>query len=111
VYLYLAILGSVGAVLVFGSALLFNVLKAVLAFSFDLEVVHDMWHFAVDSAVGAIALAWHFRLVRADRAALAAAGVEETYQVTLLVRAADRAAAQARVAAALQGQPDITIRG
>jgi hypothetical protein len=111
VYLYLAILGSVGAVLVFGSALLFNVLKAVLAFSFDLEVVHDMWHFAVDSAVGAVALAWHFRLARADRAALTAAGVEETYQVTLLVRAADRAAAQSRVAAALQGQPDITVRG
>jgi hypothetical protein len=111
VYLYLAILGSVGAVLVFGSALLFNVLKALLAFSFDLDIVHDMWHFAVDSAVGAIALAWHFRLVRADRAALAAAGVDETYQVTLLVRAADRAAAQSRVTAALQGQPDITIRG
>ena len=110
VYLYLAILGSVGAVLVFGSALLFNVLKAVLAFSFDSGVVHDMWHFAVDSAVGAIALAWHFRLVRADRAALASAGVEETYQVTLLVRAADRAAAQSRVAAALQGQADITVR-
>jgi uncharacterized protein DUF5671 len=111
VYLYLAILGSVGAVLVFGSALLFNVLKALLAFSFDAVVVHDIWHFAVDSAVGAVALAWHFRLVRADRAALAAAGVEETYQVTLLVRAADRSAAQSRVSAALQGQPDITIRG
>jgi hypothetical protein len=111
VYLYLAILGSVGAVLVFGSALLFNVLKAVLAFSFDLDVVHDMWHFAVDTAVGAVALAWHFRLVRDDRAALAAAGVEETYHVTLLVRAADRAAAQARVASALEGQADITVRG
>jgi hypothetical protein len=111
VYLYLAILGSVGAVLVFGSALLFNVLKAVLAFSFEVEVVHDMWHFAVDSAVGAVALAWHFRLVRADRAALAAAGGEETYHVTLLVKAADRAAAQARVAAALEGQADITVRG
>jgi hypothetical protein len=111
VYLYLAILGSVGAVLVFGSALLFNVLRAVLAFSFDIEVVHDMWHFAVDSAVGAIALAWHFRLVRADRAALTVAGVEETYHVTVLVKAADRAAAQALVASALEGQSDITLRG
>jgi hypothetical protein len=111
VYLYLAILGSVAAVLVFGSALLFNFLKALLAFSFDLAVVHDMWHFSVDTAVGAVALAWHFRLVRADRAALAAAGVEETYQVTLVVKAADRAAAQARVAAALQGQSDISVRG
>jgi hypothetical protein len=110
VYLYLAILGSVGAVLVFGSALLFNFLKALLAFSFDLAVVHDMWHFAVDTAVGGVALAWHYRLVRADRAALAASGLEEIHHVTLLVRAADRAAAQARVAAALQGQPDITVR-
>ena len=111
VYLYLAILGSVVAVLVFGSALLFNLLKGLLAFHFDLALWHDLWHFSVDTAVGAIALAWHFRLVRADRAALAAAGVEETYDVTLQVKAADRAAAQARVAAALQGQPDITVRG
>ena len=111
VYLYLAILGSVAAVLVFGSALLFNLLKGLLAFRFDLALWHDLWHFSVDTAVGAVALAWHFRLVRADRAALAAAGLEETYHVTLLVKAADRAAAQARVAAALQGQPDITLRG
>lgn len=111
VYLYLAILGSVAAVLVFGSALLFNLLKGILAFHFDLPLWHDLWHFSVDSAVGAVALAWHFRLVRADRAALAAAGLEETYHVTLLVKAADRAAAHARVAAALQGQPDITVRG
>ncbi|HEY6203310.1 MAG TPA: DUF5671 domain-containing protein [Candidatus Limnocylindria bacterium] len=111
VYLYLAILGSVAAVLVFGSALLFNLLKGVLAFHFDLALWHDLWHFGVDTAVGAVALAWHFRLVRADRAALAAAGLEDTYHVTLLVKAADRAAAQARVAAALRGQPDITVRG
>jgi hypothetical protein len=111
VYLYLAILGSVAAVLVFGSALLFNLLKGVLAFHFDIALWHDLWHFSVDSAVGAVALAWHFRLVRADRAALAAAGLEETYHVTLLVKAADRAAAQARVTAALAGQSDITIRG
>ena len=111
VYLYLAILGSVGAVLVFGSALLFNLLKGLLAFHFDTVLWHDLWHFSVDTAVGAVALAWHFRLVRADRAALAAAGLEETYHVTLLVKAADRATAQARVAAAVQGQPDITVRG
>jgi hypothetical protein len=110
VYLYLAILGSVAAVLVFGSALLFNLLKGLLAFHFDLALWHDLWHFSVDTAVGAVALAWHFRLVRADRAALAAAGLEETYHVTLLVKAADRAAAQARVTAALEGQPDITVR-
>jgi hypothetical protein len=97
-------------VLVFGSALLFNLLKGILAFHFNLALWHDLWHFSVDTAVGATALAWHFRLVRADRAALAAAGLEETYHVTLLVKAPDRAAAQARVAAALQGQPDITVR-
>jgi hypothetical protein len=111
VYLYLAVFGSVAAVLVFGSAFLFNLLKGILALQFDLPLAHDLWHFGVDTAVGVAALAWHFRLVRADRAALAAAGLEDTYHVTLLVRAADRAAAQARVAAALQGQPDITVRG
>jgi hypothetical protein len=111
VYLYLAILGSVAAVLVFGSALLFNLLKGVLALHFDVALWHDLWHFSIDSAVGAVALAWHFRLVRADRSALAAAGLEETYHVTLVVKAADRAAAQARVTAALQGQADITVRG
>ena len=111
VYLYFAILGSVAAVLVFGSALLFNLLKGVLAFHFDPALWHDLWHFSVDTAVGAVALGWHFRLVRADRAALTAAGLEETYHVTLLVRAVDRAAAQARVAAAVRGQPDITLRG
>jgi uncharacterized membrane protein YozB (DUF420 family) len=110
VYLYLAILGSVAAMLVFASALLFNLLKGVLAFRFDLAQWHDLWHFSVDTAVAAFALAWHFRLVRADRAALAARGLEETYHVTLLVKAADRAAAQARVAAALEGQADITVR-
>lgn len=111
VYLYLAILGSVAAVLVFGSATLFNLLKGLLALQFDLAVLHDLWHFGVDAAVGAVALAWHYRLIRADRAALAAAGLEEIYQVTLLVKAPDRAAAQARVTAALQDQPDITLRG
>lgn len=110
VYLYLAILGSVAAVLVFGSATLFNLLKGLLALQFDLALVHDLWHFGVDTAVGAVALAWHYRLIRADRAALTAAGLEEIYHVTLLVKAPDRAAAQARVAAALQDQPDITLR-
>ena len=38
------------------------------------------------------------------------AGLEETYHVTLLVKAADRATAQARVTAALEGQADITVR-
>jgi len=110
VYLYLAILGSVAAMLVFGSALLFNLLKGVLAFRFDLALWHDLWHFSVDTAVAAVALAWHFRLVRADRAALSARGPQETYRVTLLVKATDRLAAQARVAAALEGQADITVR-
>jgi hypothetical protein len=110
VYLYLTILGSLAAVLVFGSALLFNLLKGLLAFHFDVALWHDLWHFSVDTAVGAVAFAWHFRLVRADRAALSARGLEETYHVTLLVKAADRATAQARVAAALEGQADITVR-
>ena len=64
----------------------------------------------MDSAVaGAVAL-WNLRALRADRAALGVAG-EETYGVMVLVRAADRDAARARVAGALAGDPDISVKG
>jgi hypothetical protein len=109
-YLYAAVLGGVLGVLVFGSAALYRLLNATLALSYTLETWHDVWHFAVDSAVaGAIAL-WSFRAIRADRAALGAAG-EETYAVTVLVRAVDRDGARARVTRALAGDPDLSVKG
>jgi hypothetical protein len=109
-YLYAAVLGGVLGLLVFGSAALYRLLNAALALSFTLETWHDVWHFTVDSTVaGAIAL-WSFRAIRADRAALGAAG-DETYAVTVLVRAADRESARARVTSALAGDPDLSVKG
>ena len=109
-YLYLAILGGVLGLLVFGSAALYRILNAALGLSFERATWHDVWHFAVDSAVAGVVAYWSFRILRADRAVLGTAG-EETYAVTVLVRAADRDAAKARVTAAIEGSRDITLKG
>lgn len=109
VYLYLAVLGGVLGMLVFGSAALYRVLNAALALELTRETWHDLWHFGVDSAVSGAVAWWHVRALRADRAAGAAPG-EDVYAVTVLVRAADRAAARARVAEALGERTDLTLR-
>ena len=109
VYLYLAILGGVIGLLVFGSAALYRVLNAALALELSRETLHDLWHFSVDGAVSAAVAWWSFRDLRADRAVTAAAA-DETYAVTVLVRAADRDAARARVAGLVGGDPDVTLR-
>jgi len=109
-YLYLAVLGGVLGLLVFGSAALYRVLNGALALSFARDTWHDVWHFAVDSAVAGAVAFWSLRALRADRALLGATG-EETYAVTVLVRAADRDAARARVADALAAAPDVMLRG
>ena len=108
-YLYLSILGGVLGLLVFGSAALYKLLTGVLAFSFPLATWHDIWHFTVDSAVAGVVAWWSFRMLRADRAVLGAS-VEETYGVTVLVRAPDAAAARARIARLLQSDPDVTLK-
>lgn len=109
-YLYLAILGGVLGLLVFGSAALYRILNAALGLSFERATWHDVWHFAVDSAVAGVVAYWNFRLLRADRSVLGASG-EDTYAVTVLVRAADRNAAKARVGEAIAGMTDITLKG
>ena len=109
-YLYLSILGGVLGLLVFGSAALYQVLNGVLALSFPLTRWHDVWHFAVDSAVAGAVAWWSFRMLRADRAVLGAAA-DETYGVTVLVRAADAAAARARIALLIGSESDVTIKG
>jgi hypothetical protein len=58
-YLYLAILGGVIGVLVFGSAALYRLLNAVLAGDFPLSTWHDIWHFTVDGTVSAAAFLFH----------------------------------------------------
>lgn len=109
VYLYLAILGGVIGLLVFGSAALYRILNGVLALELSHETLHDLWHFSVDSGVSAV-VAWSsFRALRADRAVMSTAA-EDTYAVTVLVRAADRETARARVAAALASDAEITVR-
>ncbi len=109
-YLYLAILGGVLGLLVFGSAALYRLLNAALAFSFTLETWHDVWHFVIDSAVAGLVASSSFRMLRADRSALGTA-TDETYGVMVLVRAADRAAARARVAQLIGADTDISLKG
>ena len=108
-YLYLTILGGVLGLLVCGSAALYQILNGVLAFSFPLSRWHDLWHFTVDSAVAG-AVAWSsFRMLRADRAVLGTAA-DETFAVTVAVRASDRAAARAHVAHLIGSDPDVSLK-
>jgi hypothetical protein len=107
-YLYLAVLGGVLGMLVFGSAALYRVLNAVLAASFPLATWHDIWHFAIDAGVSGAAFLFHVRVLRAERGAELASLA--AFPVTVLVRAADAATARARITAALEGQADISIR-
>ena len=107
-YLYLAILGGVLGVLVFGSAALYRLLNAVLAGSFPIATWHDIWHFTVDGTVSAFAFLFHLAAVRADRSAQLPTVAQ--HSVTVLVRASDAATARARLASALEGQADISLR-
>ena len=110
-YLYLVIGGSVIALLVFVSAILYRLLNATLAGSFGLGLWHDVWHFTVDAGVSAGAFLFHLGALRGDRRAQVTAAPEPTeHSVTVLVRAIDAATARARVASALGGQADITVR-
>ena len=107
-YLYLAILGGVLGVLVFGSAGLYRLLNAVLAGSFPIATWHDIWHFTVDGTVSAFAFLFHLAAVRADRSAQLPTVAQ--HSVMVLVRASDAATARARLASALEGQADISLR-
>jgi Domain of unknown function (DUF5671) len=108
-YLYLAILAGVLGSLVFGSALLYRLLNAAFAGSFfSVATWHDVWHFLVDAAVSASVFLFHYRALRADRSAQLPA--VSPHSVTVVVRASDATAARARLAAVLEGQPDITVR-
>jgi len=107
-YLYLAILGGVLGVLVFGSAALYRLLNAALAGDFPISTWHDIWHFTVDGTVSAGAFVFHLAAVRADRSAQLPTVAQ--HSLTVLVRASDATAARARLAHALEGQADIAIR-
>ena len=108
-YLYFAILAGVLGMLLFGSALLYRLLNATFAGSlFTVATWHDIWHFLVDALVSAGLFLFHYRVLRADRTAQLPAVAQ--HPVTVLVQASDPVAARARLAAVLEGQPDIAIR-
>jgi uncharacterized protein DUF5671 len=108
-YLYLGVLGGVLGLLVFGSALLYRLVNAALAGSlFTIATWHDIWHFLVQAAVSAAVFLFHYRALRADRAAQLPAVTHHSFAV--FVQAPDAAAARARLATALEGQTDIAIR-
>lgn len=108
-YLYLALIAGVVGFLIFGSAVLYRLLNATLAGDFSLALWHDVWHFTVDAAVSAGAFLFHLSVVRADRGAQVAVSTKE-HPMTVIVRAMDATAARARLAAVIEGEPDIFIR-
>lgn len=108
-YLYLVVLGGVLGALVFGSAALYRLLNAALAFSFTTAAWHDIWHFTVDAAVSAAAFLTHLRFVRADRvAAPEPAAAPATFAFLVRVAGADLDAARARLISALPSGASLT---
>jgi hypothetical protein len=108
-YLYLVVLGGVIGALVFGSAALYRLLNATLAFSFTTSAWHDIWHFAVDAAVSAAAFLTHLRFVRADRgAAPQPAAAADTHAFLVRLPGADLEAARSRLATALPTDASLT---
>jgi uncharacterized protein DUF5671 len=108
-YLHLGVLGGVLGLLVFGSALLYRLVNAAFLGSLvTIETWHDIWHFLVEASVSAGVFLFHYRALRADRAAQLPAVTQHSFSV--FVQAPDAAAARARLATALEGQTDISIR-
>jgi hypothetical protein len=108
-YLYLVVLGGVLGGLIFGSAALYRLLNATLAFSFTTVAWHDIWHFSVDAAVSAAAFLTHLRFVRADRAAVPESpAVPDTYAFLVRLAGADLDTARSRLAKALPGDASLT---
>jgi hypothetical protein len=108
-YLYLVVLGGVLGSLVFGSAALYRLLNATLAFSFTTAAWHDIWHFTVDAAVSAAAFFTHLRFIRADRvAAPEPTAAPDTYAFLVRLAGADLDAARSRLLAALPPDANLT---
>jgi hypothetical protein len=73
-FLFVTIGGGALVMLVAGSSALFRTLNALFAQDFGLPVIHDIWHLLVNTATGAAVAAWHWRVLGADRRALAGVG-------------------------------------
>ncbi len=108
-YLYLVVLGGVLGALVFGSAALYRLLNATLAFTFTTAAWHDIWHFTVDAAVSAAAFLTHQRFVRADRTAAPERGAApDTYAFLVRIAGSDLDAARSLLASALPSDASLT---
>lgn len=110
-YLYVAMLGGGLALLVAGAAALFQIINGLLATDLSVPRLHDIWHLVVDAGVGAAVANAHWRLLRADRDALAeavvaapvAAASPASFAFVVTIEADDAATARARLEAALPG--------
>ena len=70
-FLFVTIGGGALVMLVAGSSALFRILNGLLAQDLGLPVIHDIWHLLVNTATGVAVAAWHWRVLAADRRALA----------------------------------------
>jgi len=110
-YLYVAMLGGGLALLVAGAAALFQIINGLLAGDLARSRLHDVWHLLVDAGVGAAIARGHWRLLRADRDALAQAVVaapavaspSAAFAFVVRIEADDAATARARLETALAG--------
>lgn len=114
-YLYLAAFGGIATLLVAGSAVAFRFLNGLLLGSLAVSEWHTIWHFSVDAAVGLGVFAFHFAIVKADKAADTSLAVPEAeereHRVTVLVRAASPEQAQEMLAGALRSSTSIRVEG
>ncbi|MEK7863663.1 MAG: DUF5671 domain-containing protein, partial [Chloroflexota bacterium] len=110
-YLYAAVLGGVLGLLVFGSAGLYRLVNAALAFSFTVETWHDVWHFTIDAGVSCAAFLAHLRILRAERGvATATEAAPSRFAFLVRMGADDRESAQARIATALPAASVVAVR-
>ena len=70
-FLFVTIGGGALVMLVAGSSALFRILNGLLAQDLGLPVIHDIWHLLVNTATGIAVAAWHWRVLAADRRAVA----------------------------------------
>ena len=70
-FFFVTIGGGALVMLVAGSSALFRILNGLLAQDLGLPVIHDIWHLLVNTATGVAVAAWHWRVLAADRRALA----------------------------------------
>lgn len=114
-YLYLGAFGGIATLMVAGSAVAFRFLNGLLLGSLAVSEWHTIWHLSVDAAVGLGVFAFHFAIVRADRAATASLAVtqaeEREHRIMVVVRAASLEQAREMLAGALRSSIGVRVEG